>query len=212
MTTYAGLDGMRTAVVDRLKQKLPSYLEQYELELDLAPGTLSVQPKEVGDSGLVPNLISKANRPTLTLSAFPALLVVAYGTLKTELAGNAAAHPAFSQHPAEPNAIEMRKRYRLRIYGFVKAQEYEDTSLARDRLEIVLWRCLTDDAQLGDNVSFDIGSYTSRLSDLANDPKHRSQTLGGWFSEIEMVAIERISAPAVGVADTIHIDESLLAD
>ncbi len=199
--TIPGSEGVRRALVETLQSKLASELQALEEELTLKSGTLSSSPHRPEDTGLFPKFIAPHEMPELDLNHMPSVLCLSDGISRSALIDRRTAqHVPNSVVP--PDGEIYRRVYALRLFVYVMAQGFDKTSLARDRLEVAIWRTLWNNRVAMEDATIDVDSYSVLYSDV--EKVGAGSMISGFQAKVSVIRFETLATPIEGQADTIE--------
>lgn len=196
----AGVEGVLRKVAALLSVRLGEYIETLAAELEIDRGVLRNE--------ITPHLIAPSARKNLSLNDYPAILLVPDNVTSHETIHAEVGHPAISATPVD--GVQFRRAYPIRLWAYYHGEaDFDETATSRNRLELVVWRCLFDNLQLAYNAKIDPDSYEVNFSTVVADPKSE-RSIAGFYASMRIETTESLSTPRVSVADTIEVLESRL--
>ncbi len=201
-----GAKGVRAVLRRQLEAKLPAVLTIMEQQQGLQAGALNKRPIDAESGGLLPRQIVDDVESRLALSEFPAIVIMSDGVTRAT-----PWQPSDHSDPnlPMPNIQDAYLRiYTLIVHGYVMGSSEAQILADRDNLEFAVWQTLNMYAALSTNVVYDNTTWQSGFQDIEM-PKERSMA-SGFSARFQVRAVEGISIPTEGVADTIATDVGLL--
>lgn len=179
------------AVRARLEAAVPGRLDA----LEAANGweaALGWHPNTDPPVKLRPRLYAGEDRPELSLDEFPAVLVV----------GQEA--PTLIAEPPEDGELVWRATYRLRIFTFVRGQEFAQTSAYRYRLIRAVREVLAASPRLTETIAVAAqGSpWRESYSETSGVDPDDGRSVAGAYLELPVRAEERLAVTALGTASS----------
>jgi hypothetical protein len=167
-----GLEGAAALVADHLRVKLPDKCAELATRL-------AVDPEEVPP----PRLVAVGERSQLEPAEWPAVLVVGLDATN------------FRMVDLVDGADEVYEvTYRLRSYGWIRGDTFEEVEAIRARLALAQREVLLEKRSLGDAAGARVEGETFResYSDLETDDAGRS--LGGVYLEFLLTLTETLTS------------------
>lgn len=196
----ASQDQLRKKLINVFRERLPIELQAMEDEENLQRGTLSTERNVAGGLGLFPKYMAHHEMKELELNKLPALLCLSDGVSASRRVENRTSNQFDGD--SEPDGDIYRRVYPLRIFAWVTGQDFDDTSLQRDRFEDVVWRSLWRNLKIDENAAIEVDSYSCLYSDV-DEIKGSKAMLSGFQSRLSVVVYRNLATSIDGQADTI---------
>jgi hypothetical protein len=194
-----GPEGAGSLCLSVLQAHLPTKITELEARLSLAAGAIGQ-----------PGLITSDDRPasSLELSAYPGVIVDTRRLLSIEMSDQSVTGTG------PPSAgREYLCRYQMRVWFWVRDQEYGGVTAKRDRYALAIREVLLqNEAWSGLDAFINEDSITESYSDVAEVEEGDMRQLAGAFVDFSATMTEVLSVPVLGTVESVQPSVGMLVD
>lgn len=202
-----GADDIRLAVRAILQSKMPSALASIEVQKGLARGSIASTASRPGEPGLIPRSYYVNEEAEQEISDFPTVLILTEGVPRSvPIVAEYDIHDP-NATPTKPDGDLFSRNYALLLHVYIMGQSMESLAVARDYLELAVWRSVMGNWGLGDNCQVLKDTYQMSYQDLL--AARPGGMITGLSCRFQVRAFESIATPVSGRADTITTDVGL---